>query len=157
MTSPASAETNTEYSNRITSDAMEERRDRVADLLINGWSARRIARHMGYSNQTISSDVKAIRQQWATNQTHSYQEWVTRELEKLDDLESKYAHRVDTGDTAAGQLILKIQERRAKYLALDAPTRVIIQDNTIQEIRALAEQLGVLETPIIQGILTDGR
>jgi hypothetical protein len=37
---------------------------------------------------------------------------------------------------------LRIQERRAKYLGLDAPKQVVISDDVIDaEIRALAEEL----------------
>lgn len=135
-------------------DAIEERRSIVADRLINGWTAPRIAKELGHHHSTIYEDIAAIRDQWAENQTHSYGEWVARELERLDYLESKIAHRIDTGDTNAIQIGLRIQERRAKYLALDSPTRVVIEDALSAEIRELAEQVGQLDNPIVREIVS---
>lgn len=135
-------------------DEVEQRRSIVADRLINGWSGRRIAQELGVTHTTIQGDIAAIRSQWAENQTHSYAEWVARELERLDYLESKIAHRIDTGDTNAIQIGLRIQERRAKYLALDSPTRVVIEDALSAEIRELAEQVGQLDNPLVREIVS---
>jgi hypothetical protein len=135
-------------------DEIEERRSIVADLLINGWTAPRIARHMNMHHQTIYNDIEAIRNQWAKNQTHSYGEWVARELERIDYLESKLAHRIDTGDVAAINAAKGLQERRAKYLALDQPTHLIIEDELSAEIRELASQLGQLDNPIVREIVS---
>lgn len=137
----------------ITEDAIAERRTIVADLLVNGWTAPKIAKHLGMHHSTIYEDIAAVRAQWKINQTHSYDEWVQRELEALDHMEAKIAHRIDTGDTQAVQARLRIQERRAKYLALDAPTRVIVEDSMTAEIRELAAQLGVEDAPVIRELL----
>lgn len=137
----------------VTPDSIEERRTVVADLLINGWTAPRIARHMGVHHSTIYDDITAVRDQWAQNQTHSYGEWVARELERVDYLESKLAHRIDTGDVAAINAAKGLQERRAKYLALDQPTRVVIDDTQMSGLKELAEQLGVLDRPAVREVL----
>lgn len=137
----------------ITEDAIAERRTIVADLLVNGWTAPKIATHLGVHHSTVYDDIAAVRAMWKLNQTHSYDEWVERELEALDHMESKIAHRIDTGDTQAIQARLRIQERRAKYLALDAPTRVIVEDSMTAEIRELAAQLGVEDAPMVRELL----
>lgn len=139
--------------NQTQEDAIELRRSIVADLMLNGWSAPKIAKHVGVVHQTIYTDIKAIRDQWAKNQTHSYDEWVQAELEALTDMEAKIAHRIDTGDLQAVQTRLKIQERRAKYLGLDSPTRFVIDDGLTAEIRELAEQVGMTELPAVRAIL----
>lgn len=136
-----------------TQDEVEARRTIVADLLLNGWTGTRIAKHVKVHFTTVYEDIKAIREQWSQNQTHSYGEWVEAELQKLDDLESKIAHRVDTGDLNAVNTRLKIQERRAKYLGLDSPTRFVFEDSLTAEIRELAEQVGMLDSPAVQKIL----
>lgn len=121
--------------------------------MVNGWTAPKIAKHLNMHHSTIYDDMAAVRAQWKENQTHSYDEWVQRELEALDHMESKIAHRIDTGDTQAVTARLKIMERRAKYIALDAPTRVIVEDSMTAEIRELAEQLGVADAPVIRELL----
>jgi hypothetical protein len=136
-----------------TADAIEERRTKVAELLINGYSARKIATRLDVHHSTICDDITAVRAQWAENQTHSYQTWVARELERLDYLEEKLSLRLDRGDPQALQVALRIQERRSKYLALDQPTRVIIDDGLTAEIRALAEQVGMTELPAVKAVI----
>lgn len=137
-------------------DQVEERRSHIADLYLNGWNITRIARHINVSRETVHQDIKAIRRQWAENQTQSYGDRVAKELEYTDHLAASIAHRVDTGDAAAIQVALKIQERRAKYLALDAPTRVVVDDQRLNGLRALAEQLGVLDAPEVLELLGHG-
>lgn len=90
---------------------------------------------------------------WREQQTQSYGDRVAKELERDDYLESKIAHRIDTGDVAAVQTALRIQERRAKYLALDAPTRVIVDDQRIQGLLQVAEKLGIADLPEVREIL----
>jgi hypothetical protein len=136
-----------------TEDAIAERRTIVADLLVNGWNAPKIARHISMDPKTVYNDIAAVRAQWAENQTHSYQEWVTAELEALDHMESKIAHRIDTGDTNAIQARLRIMERRAKLVALDQPTRIVIDDGLTAEIRALAEQVGAIDNPAVRAVI----
>lgn len=133
--------------------AREERRVIVADLLVNGWNAPKIARHIGVHHTTIYEDIAAVREQWAKNQTRSYDEWVKGELEALDHMESKIAHRIDTGDVNAIQVRLRIMERRAKLVALDQPTRIVIDDGLTAEIRQLAEQVGQIDNPAVREII----
>lgn len=134
-------------------DQIENRRSTVADLYLNGWQITRIARHLNVDRGTIYNDLAAIRTEWKANQTQSYGDRVARELERDDYLESKIAHRIDTGDLVAVQTALRIQERRAKYLALDAPTRVVVDDSRITNLVAVAEKLGVAEMPEVKEIL----
>lgn len=133
--------------------AREERRVIVADLLVNGWNAPKIARHLSVHPSTIYDDIAAVREQWAKNQTRSYDEWVKGELQALDHMEAKIAHRIDTGDLNAVQTRLRIMERRAKLVALDQPTRIVIDDGLTAEIRDLAEQLGMVDAPAVQEII----
>lgn len=134
-------------------DQVEERRSSVADLYLNGWQITRIARHLHVSRETIYQDIAAIRQEWVQNQTQSYGERVAKELEYTDHLAASIAHRVDTGDPNAIAVGLRIQERRAKYLALDAPTRVIVDDSRIQGLLEVAQKLGIAELPEVKEIL----
>lgn len=46
------------------------------------------------------------------------------ELRRLDGMLTKLKRRIDKGDPMAIQTALRIQERRAKYLALDSPQKL---------------------------------
>jgi hypothetical protein len=46
------------------------------------------------------------------------------ELERLDELQGAFHERALDGDVPAGALVLKISERRAQLLGLDAPVRL---------------------------------
>lgn len=137
----------------VTPEDIELRRVKVSDLLVNGWSARGIARQLNVHHSTICDDIAAIREQWKINQTQPYETWVTRELESLDNLERLLSPRLDRGDPQAIQAALRIKERRAKYVGLDTPTRFIVEDSLTAEIRELAEQVGMSDTPAVRAIL----
>lgn len=134
--------------------AREERRVIVADLYLNKWSPNKIATHIGVHHSTIDEDIKAIRARWIANQTQSYEERVASELEECDNLRAKLAHRIDTGDINAIMAALKILERRAKYLALDSPTRLVVNEAMTSELRELAERLNVTDDPKIRELLS---
>jgi hypothetical protein len=135
-------------------DAIEVRRVTVADLYLNKWSANRIAQHLGVHHSTIDSDIKAIQNRWITEQTQSYEQRVASELAECDYLRAALSHRIDTGDIQAVLAALRILERRAKYLALDSPTRVVVDPAMTAELRELAEKLNVTDDPEIRELLS---
>lgn len=134
-------------------DAIEARRTIVADLLVNGWTAPKIARHLNVHHSTIYDDIAAVRALWRENQTHSYDEWVTAELESLATYDQNLAHRISAGDPVSIGVGLRVKERRAKYAALDAPTRVIVDDSRIQGLLEVAQKLGIADLPEVKEIL----
>lgn len=136
-----------------TKDEVAARRTIVAGLTLNGWSGPKIADRLDVHHSTVYDDLEAIRAEWAKNQTHTYDEWVQRELQRLDYLEEKLAPRLDGGDPQALQVAIRIQERRTKYLGLDSPTRFIVDDGLTAEIRELAEQVGMGDSPAVRAIL----
>jgi ABC-type branched-subunit amino acid transport system ATPase component len=138
----------------ITPEQIEQRRIIVADLYLNKWSTRRIAAHMDVHHSTIAEDIKAIRAHWITEQTQSYEERVASELAECDYLRAALSHRVDTGDIQAILAAIRILERRAKYLALDSPTRVVVDPAMTAELRELAEKLNVTDDPEIRELLS---
>lgn len=73
------------------------------------------------------------------------------EVDRLDRMQRAYWPGVLRGDEKAGQLMLRIQERRAKLLGLDAPVKhdVTLTDAVSAEIAELAQQLGANDqTPV---------
>lgn len=137
----------------VTTEDIEQRRVKVAQLLVSGYSGNAIARQLGLHHSTIYADIEAVRDEWKKNQTQPYDVWVARELESLDAMERALSPRLDSGDPTAIQAGLRIKERRAKYLGLDQPTRYVIDDGLTAEIRELAEQVGDLDSPAVRAIL----
>lgn len=114
---------------------VQNRRAMVADLLIACVPYRRIAQQMGVSVATIATDVKACFKRWAEEQRPEARfDWLAKELAKLDNVEFRINPLVASGGLEAARTLLKILERRARMLGLDAPEKlqaaVSIGDNS---------------------------
>ena len=62
---------------------IEHRRTQVTELYLKGWTQSAIAKKLGVSQPTISSDIKAARNEWAELRVHNINEAIGEELEKL--------------------------------------------------------------------------
>lgn len=130
---------------------VEDRQVQVAELVLNGFSERQIARQLRTSPVTIHRDVVAVRKQWAEQRNATYETHIANQMQRLDQLERVIAREVAAGNLEAVDRALKILDRRARLLGLDAPTRhqVQVEDPISAEIRLLAEKLGVLDDPAV--------
>jgi hypothetical protein len=125
-------------------DQIAIRREFVARCLRRGMSQRKIQRELfqeGYSSPsnpekpisigTVNRDVQKIRIEWAERRIQSIDDWVSEEIAKLDSLENvlwEKLHALDDIheiDKMISQIV-KVADRRAKLLGLDAPTRMKI-------------------------------
>ncbi len=107
--------------------SIEERRSRVAALLVRRTPYRRISQLLGVSLATVADDVATIRRGWREDAYGDIAEYVLDELAVLDadefDLRVQYANTRDP-DTKLKTYdrIARIMARRAELLGLDAPT-----------------------------------
>jgi hypothetical protein len=105
-----------------TTDASTAERDaRIWDLRLLGLSLRRIGDQVGLSHPAVK-DV--LDRGYAGLIYPKVDEARGVELERLDLLLSKLAPAIVRGDVPAILAALKVSDRRAKLLGLDAPTRV---------------------------------
>lgn len=145
-----------------------QRRAEAVDMRIAGASFKAIAEKLGYKTASAAcQDIGRALEQAVAEQTRSVEAYREEELQRLDALLSEawailkrdhltVSHGrvvyddttgkpiLDDGPTlAAIDRILKIQERRSKYLGLDAPTKVeaITIDSLDQAIAQLAAEL----------------
>ncbi|GGN39554.1 hypothetical protein FHR83_006693 [Actinoplanes campanulatus] len=145
-----------------------QRRRQAIDMRMAGASYQRIADQLGYTSRGAAcQDITRALEQAVAEQIISAEAYREEELQRLDALLAeawavlKREHLtvshgkvvyddttgqpiLDDGPTlAAIDRILKIQERRSKYLGLDAPTRVeaITIDSLDAEIAKLAAEL----------------
>lgn len=119
----------------------EERRADVAKLHARGWSVRRIAAALGVGKSTVAEDVDALLAELVSVRIADCEKARESELEKLASCEAAALDIVLQAEQAPGELdpdvvmracdrVVKIQERRAKLLGLDAPEKL---DATLTE------------------------
>lgn len=102
-----------------------ERRVRALELRKKGMSYRQIAVEEGYAGPgKVQKAVESLLNQMAREPAAAVRQL---ELERLDALLAAYWNRALIMPSIA-ELVLKIMDRRAKYLGLDAPTRVDITE-----------------------------
>ena len=100
---------------------IEQRRKLVAANLLGGMNYRELAEVCGVSIGTISSDVKIILGRWRKEQVADTSDYAQMELRRLDKALNAIWNKVIDGQLDALDRFLRIQERRAKLLGLDAP------------------------------------
>jgi hypothetical protein len=67
---------------------IEERRARVSELYLQGWTMGRIADDLGHSIGTVSTDLKACREEWQLQRLENVDELITVELAKIAKIEA---------------------------------------------------------------------
>jgi len=118
--------------NKANDDLMLKRRERVARFRLQGMTVREIAIALAsdnpaivdpetkkpYSHVTIAADLEYLKEEWTANAARSTDEFIAEDLAELQELK-KWAWK-----TNKGELVLRCQERRAKLLGLDKPTKI---------------------------------
>jgi len=107
---------------------IEERRAIVAANILAGASYRHIAKTLGVSPATIAKDFKAIIKGWQEESRDIIGDWVPVEVHRLDVMVNAIWDDVRGGDLKAMDRMLRVMERRARLLGLDAPTPIALQN-----------------------------
>lgn len=101
-----------------------ERRRRVSELYLGHVDQHEIARQLGVNQSTISRDIAALKQRWASEAVSNLQERINRDLQELDAMEAQCA--VEFENTRQMGWIaqrLAVKERRSRLVGMDAPKR----------------------------------
>ena len=142
--------------------AIAERQQTALSLRKSGASYRAIAAHIsalpgnekyseGLAHHDVSTCLKAINEQTSLDT----EEYRSLELERLDTAQLAIAKKVQAGDLGSIDRWLRISERRAALLGLDAPVRLKIEQGVEAELSAFLNSLeSVLPTEIYQQVLT---
>lgn len=114
-----------------------DRQIEALKLRTEGKSFPEIAQALGFSGpsgafQAVETALRATLREPAA-------ELRTLEVERLDELLKGLWATATAGDTTAVDRVLKIMERRAKLLGLDAPSKIDITER----VRVLAEEMGM--------------
>lgn len=111
----------------LSKATVKEHQRRALELRLTGMSHRAIADALGVSDHTtIGKRVNTALKEITREPAEAVRDM---ELERLDRMLVAIWDKVADGDVTALDRALKIQDRRAKYLGLDAPTKT--QDVTI--------------------------
>ena len=103
--------------------AILERRGQALALRRGGATYRIIARQLGVSVEVAYADVQAELAALRTLTAEDAEVVRDLELRRLDDYVLALSARAKQGDVAAITTLLRVQERRSRYLGLDAPER----------------------------------
>lgn len=108
-----------------------ERRARALDLRAAGNTFESIAQTMGYTDK--SRAYKDVMAALADITREPATELLTLELRRLDELQLRLIPDLDDDNMrgAAVQTILRIMDRRARYLGIDAPEKKEIKVGTV--------------------------
>lgn len=91
-----------------------ERLVKVAQMYLRGRSQFDIAHELQVTQQTVSNDLKLIRQQWREAAVVDFSEMIERELQKIDHLEHTYWQQFEASK--------QDKERVTKTIAQDGTT-----------------------------------
>jgi len=122
---------------------MELRRERVARLLLRNLTQREIVLALAedenyrvlnpqtgapFSLGTINKDIQTLKQVWQTRAFRTYDEYLSENLAKLDEVERQA--------WATGNLpvVLAVIEKRSRLIGLDAPQKVEVESRWQNEV-----------------------
>ena len=104
---------------------IDARRRKALEMALAGASYEQIARECGWKNRSSACRaVEAAMQEWAPISAEDVRTLRDRELARLDRLQNAHWMNALRGDSRATELCLRISDRRARLLGLDAPVKV---------------------------------
>lgn len=130
-----------------------ERKKNAVELRLAGASYRDIGNALGCSTVTAMNDCKEALAEIPMQQAD---EMRTVELSRLDRLQRAVWGKAIKGDLQAVDRAIKIIDRRAKLLGLDAPQQVQITANDVDLDATVDKMLRVAEMALQQTAAEDG-
>jgi predicted transcriptional regulator len=125
----------------MTDAEREDRRRKVAHLMLAHATHAEMARTLGVSRQTISSDVRYIRAEWKAERVEAYDRYQAEEIKRLEALERALWQDALAGKWLAVDRVLAIISQRSRLLGTEAATKSVISVLTPELIeKAVAER-----------------
>lgn len=128
-------------------EAIETQRQAL-ELRRSGMSYPAIAEQLGYAGP--AGAFKAVESALQRTLQEPADEVRRIELDRLDFMLRKTWEWVENGEPKAIDRALRIMERRARYLGLDAPQTVNVQHILLEEATRLAEEQGLDKDAVIE-------
>lgn len=102
---------------------VEERRRRAIELRVSGKKYREIATELRIGLGQAYRDVKAVIDRTKAEADENADEIRRIELERIDEAIAAMMPNVRAGDPRCCEVLVKLQDRRSRYLGLDAPAK----------------------------------
>lgn len=141
-----------------------QRKMQIMQLRVAGWAIWQIADHLGLESFTVHNLIIEQLSDWRDMTQEMSTELRELELQRLDEFLRALWQKIQGGNTRAIETALKVSERRARLLGLDAPEkREVTLDASVQtlshiELLSEYERLGIPitnEKEILSYILPD--
>jgi transcriptional regulator with XRE-family HTH domain len=143
-----------------TLEKEQRKRDTARLFNLGITNEQEIARRLGVSRQAVGRYVKELRREWAEERRIDRDEWIDRELALLAALQEPFVADALKGKGFAMDRVLALMDRRAKYLGLDAPTRIDVGRAIRERAAELAEEHDLSTADVMaemEAILEAGR
>jgi hypothetical protein len=108
-----------------------ERRQKALEMRKTGHDYKTIGKALGVTAKTAFMDVQKCLEEIRANTHETAEDVLELELKRLDIAQAALMPRVKDGDPRAIDTLMRVQERRAKYLGLDAANKVEISGKGI--------------------------
>jgi len=125
---------------KVSTAQIQERRMRVAMLLLARNTYRQIARQLKVSLGTVASDVEAMMQEWRSDSVAAIGEAKELDLQHIAMIIRAQLPGVMRGEIPASEMTLKALTRRAKMLGYDAPEQLQVFDDKLTEIEQMTQE-----------------
>ena len=135
-------------------ETITQRRVTALELRKSGLSYRDIAKAIGVSVKTAYVDVQTVLCELRETTRGHAEEVMAVELERCDRLLESFWPEAMKGDPVAGAMVLKVLDRRAKYLGLDSAVRVEQQTTIVDHASvrtALNDKIAALAVRLTAG------
>jgi uncharacterized protein (DUF3084 family) len=143
-------------------EKVEDRKKKVWDLYLAGTSYREIAKQLAISKSLVGEYINETLENLQKESLERGRKYVEIELIRLEELFQAWfpraiaeatTQRGPLSGTRASEMVLKIMDRRARYLGLDAPIQV--EDKNVSSLLSLIrssmpKQVPTRETIIVQ-------
>lgn len=118
---------------RATEVKLLERRYQVWGLRKDGYTIKDIAKTLDCGEDSVRSDIVTIAKRIASELAETVEESRTLQVARLDAMLVKYQALAEAGNMGAATLVLSIEARRSKLLALDLPEQKKLEVTGIRE------------------------
>ena len=107
----------------------------IMQLRVAGWAVWQIAEHVGISITNVHNHIFDQLSSWRDMTQEMSNELRELEVQRLDEFLRALWPKIQTGNPRAIETALKVSERRAKLLGLDAPEkREVTVDASVQSL-----------------------
>ena len=109
-----------------------DRKDQALELRMGGWSQRAIGQELGISTQRVAQLLTEILTEMEDHAEKNIDNVRRLEVQRLDEMIEAIWERAKSGELECLDRVIKLMDRRTKYLGLDAPVKTQANDTLVK-------------------------